>query len=133
MRAFFSANVTIAQKHTAGGRAKSFKRSSILLSQTFHFGAPGVRSRPGARRPAGGETGQREAGVMARAEAPQAGAVWLDLAGERLWRGTTVLRLRRKSFAVLRYLVAHAGEVVSKDELLAAVWPGTAVSDGVWL
>jgi DNA-binding winged helix-turn-helix (wHTH) protein len=70
---------------------------------------------------------------MARTEEPQAGAVWLDLASERLWRGTTVLRLRRKSFAVLRYLVAHAGEVVSKDELLAAVWPGTAVSDGVWL
>src|SRR5919197_929007 len=68
---------------------------------------------------------------MARTREDLTGEVWLDLAGERLWRGTTVLRLRRTSFAVLRYLVAHPGQVVSKDELLEAVWPETTVSEGV--
>ena len=68
---------------------------------------------------------------MASTEHHQGGEVWLDLAGERLWRGTTALRLRLKSFAVLRYLVAHPGQVVSKEELLEAVWPETTVSDGV--
>jgi len=68
---------------------------------------------------------------MARTGEYQEGEVWLEQAGERLWRGTTALRLRRTSFAVLRYLMAHAGQVVSKDELLEAVWPETTVSDGV--
>src|SRR5215831_7076459 len=36
-----------------------------------------------------------------------------------------------KPFAVLAYLVAHAGQVVSKETLLDAVWPNTAVTDGV--
>jgi len=36
----------------------------------------------------------------------QGEALWLDLAVEWLWRGTEALRLRPKSFAVLRYLVA---------------------------
>src|SRR5262249_35441063 len=37
--------------------------------------------------------------------------------------------LRPKSFEVLRYLVEHAGRVVSKEELLNAVWPNVTVSD----
>jgi adenylate cyclase len=37
--------------------------------------------------------------------------------------------LRRKSFDVLRYLADHAGRVVSKDELMKAVWPDVTVSD----
>ena len=32
----------------------------------------------------------------------QEGEVWLDLAGERLWRGSMARHLRRTSFAVLR-------------------------------
>lgn len=39
------------------------------------------------------------------------------------------LRLRPKSFEVLRYLLEHAGSVVSKDELLAAVWPKVTVTE----
>ena len=53
----------------------------------------------------------------------------LDPQGEGLWRGTEAVRLRPKSFAVLRYLVAHPGRVVTKDELLEAVWPDTVVSE----
>ena len=39
--------------------------------------------------------------------------------------------LRPKTFALLAYLVAHAGQVVTKEALLDAVWPETAVGDGV--
>jgi predicted ATPase len=68
---------------------------------------------------------------MAQADDLEAGAVWLDLEHEQLWRGDQALHLRPKSFALLRYLVAQPGRVVSKDELVQAVWPETAVSDGV--
>ncbi len=40
----------------------------------------------------------------------------LDLAGARLWRGKQEVRLTGKAFAVLRYLVTHAGELVTKDD-----------------
>jgi hypothetical protein len=36
-----------------------------------------------------------------------------------------------KAFAVLVYLVAHAGQLVTKEVLFDAVWPGTAVSDTI--
>lgn len=39
------------------------------------------------------------------------------------------IKLRPKSFEVLRYLVESSGRLVSKDELIAAVWPDTAVTD----
>jgi DNA-binding winged helix-turn-helix (wHTH) protein/predicted ATPase len=55
----------------------------------------------------------------------------LDLEHEQLWRGGQARHLRPKSFALLRYLVAHPGRVLSKDELVQAVWPETAISDGV--
>ncbi len=38
--------------------------------------------------------------------------------------------LEAKPLEVLLQLLQHAGEVVTKDELLEAVWPGTAVVDG---
>jgi class 3 adenylate cyclase/predicted ATPase len=37
--------------------------------------------------------------------------------------------LRPKSFEVLRYLVENAGRLVSKDELVGAVWPDVIVTD----
>jgi adenylate cyclase len=37
--------------------------------------------------------------------------------------------VRRKSFDVLRYLVEHPGRVVSKEELIRAVWPDVTVGD----
>jgi class 3 adenylate cyclase/DNA-binding winged helix-turn-helix (wHTH) protein/tetratricopeptide (TPR) repeat protein len=39
--------------------------------------------------------------------------------------------LTPKAFAVLHYLVTHPDRLVTKDELLDAVWPETAVSDAV--
>ena len=53
----------------------------------------------------------------------------LDLGGEQLWRGEEERPLTRKAFAALRYLVAHAGQLVTKDELIAAVWAVPYVSD----
>src|SRR5215470_3722011 len=48
-----------------------------------------------------------------------------------LWRGDTMIALRPRSLAVLRYLVAHAGHLVAKAELRQHVWGGTHVSDTV--
>ena len=39
------------------------------------------------------------------------------------------LDLRPKSFEVLRYLTEHAGRVVTKDEVIKAVWPDVTVTD----
>jgi DNA-binding winged helix-turn-helix (wHTH) protein/predicted ATPase len=55
----------------------------------------------------------------------------LDSRNERLWLGTDELVLRPKTFAVLSYLVEHAGDLVPRDRLLDAVWPGVAVSEAV--
>ena len=48
-----------------------------------------------------------------------------------LWRGDARIALRPRSLAVLRYLVAHAGRLVTKAELRQHVWGGTHVSDTV--
>ena len=53
----------------------------------------------------------------------------LDLRDERLWRGEEALRLTNKAFAVLRYLVEHAEQLVTKDVLFEVVWPDTYVGD----
>ncbi|MSQ48529.1 MAG: hypothetical protein EXR78_09155 [Deltaproteobacteria bacterium] len=55
----------------------------------------------------------------------------LGLDSERLWRRSDPIALRPKTFAVLRHLLERAGRLVTKDELLDAVWPDTSVSDGV--
>ncbi len=53
----------------------------------------------------------------------------LDSNEQRLWRGTEEIRLRAKTFAVLRYLVEHPGQLVTKAALLDAVWADVSVSD----
>jgi DNA-binding winged helix-turn-helix (wHTH) protein/tetratricopeptide (TPR) repeat protein len=53
----------------------------------------------------------------------------LDSAEERLWKGDKLLALRRKPFAILRYLAQHPKKLVSADELLTHVWGGAVVSD----
>jgi DNA-binding winged helix-turn-helix (wHTH) protein/tetratricopeptide (TPR) repeat protein len=53
----------------------------------------------------------------------------LDVADERLWRGEDPVRLTHKAFGVLRHLAEHAAQLVTKDELLDAVWPDTNVSE----
>ena len=48
-----------------------------------------------------------------------------------LWCAAQAIPLPPKVFAVLHYLVTHPDRLVTKDELLDAVWPETAVSDAV--
>lgn len=55
----------------------------------------------------------------------------LDPANARLRQGDRIVPLRPKVFAVLTYLAERSGQLVTKDELLDAVWPGTAVGEGV--
>ena len=60
----------------------------------------------------------------------------LDTENQCLWRrgdapGNERVMLTPKAFAVLRYLVGHAGRLVTQDELLEAVWPDTFVQPEV--
>jgi DNA-binding winged helix-turn-helix (wHTH) protein len=54
----------------------------------------------------------------------------LDLPNAQLWRGNRSIPLTSKAFAVLHYLLEHAGQLVTKAELFDALWPDTVVSDG---
>ena len=51
----------------------------------------------------------------------------LDVQDARLWQGAQALRLRPKSFAVLRYLLERPGRLVAKAEVLDGGWPGLVV------
>jgi class 3 adenylate cyclase len=55
----------------------------------------------------------------------------LDPDNACLWRGTQPIALTPKAFDVLHYLVTQPDRLVTKDTLLDAVWPETAVSDAV--
>jgi len=52
----------------------------------------------------------------------QAGGLALDLASRRAHLGETVTDLSAREFQLLRYLVEHAGEIVSRERLLSEVW-----------
>lgn len=53
----------------------------------------------------------------------------LDYQDESLWRRGERLRITPKAFAVLRHLVDHAGQLVTRDDLFERVWLDTHVSD----
>ena len=53
----------------------------------------------------------------------------LDLTRGCLLHGQEEIKLRPKSFEVLKYLVENNGRLISKDELIHAVWVETAVTD----
>lgn len=60
----------------------------------------------------------------------------LDTVNQCLWRhsgdtGEQRILLTPKAFAMLRYLVEHAGRLVTQDELLEALWPDTFVQPEV--
>jgi predicted ATPase len=48
-----------------------------------------------------------------------------------LWQGAQAITLRPQSLALLRYLVAHPGRLVTKAELRQHVWAGMHVTDTV--
>jgi len=57
------------------------------------------------------------------------GAYSLERASGHLKRGGVVVPLTPRAFAVLEHLVAHAGRLVSKQELFDAIWNDVFVGD----
>jgi pimeloyl-ACP methyl ester carboxylesterase len=55
----------------------------------------------------------------------------LDPVAGHLYRRNAPVALAPKAFALLQCLAGHAGRLVSKQELLGAVWPGVFVGDAV--
>lgn len=53
----------------------------------------------------------------------------VDVARNELRRGEEVVRLEPRVTEVLAYLIERPGEVVGREELLSAVWPGVVVGD----
>lgn len=57
------------------------------------------------------------------------GAFQVDLASEQLRRKGLPVRLPTQSFQVLRALLSHPGELVSRQELQRALWPNDSFGD----
>src|SRR5262245_27425142 len=57
------------------------------------------------------------------------GSYSLDLDRARLMRDQQEIKLRPKSFEVLRYFVENSGRLILKSELIQAVWRDTFVTD----
>jgi DNA-binding winged helix-turn-helix (wHTH) protein len=55
----------------------------------------------------------------------------LDLANEALWRGDTRVPLRAKPFRILRYLVERPHRLVTREELVLAIWGEVVTSDSL--
>ncbi len=53
----------------------------------------------------------------------------LDLSTGQLWRGKQEVKVTPKAFTALRYFLDHPGQLVTKDDLFAAVWPQTIVTE----
>jgi TolB-like protein/DNA-binding winged helix-turn-helix (wHTH) protein/Tfp pilus assembly protein PilF len=67
---------------------------------------------------------------MSPTEGITVNGIEIDLAAETLRDAAgDAVPLRRQAFAVLRFLIGNAGRVVTKDEVMRAVWPGIAVTD----
>ena len=51
-----------------------------------------------------------------------AGALKLDPAAKRAWRGETELRLSPKEFSLLELFLRHPGDVLSRSRIIEALW-----------
>src|SRR5579872_7261011 len=58
------------------------------------------------------------------------GPFCLRPAQQQLLEGDTPVRIGARALDLLVTLIEHAGEVVTKDELFARVWPGLSVDEG---
>ena len=52
----------------------------------------------------------------------QVGDVRLDLLARRAWRGDRVIELSNREFTLLEYLLRHPNQVLSRTQILFAVW-----------
>ena len=57
-----------------------------------------------------------------RAAALAVGDLRVDLLARRAWRGETPIELSSREFALLEYFMRHADQVLSREQLLSAVW-----------
>jgi two-component system OmpR family response regulator len=81
------------------------------LTKPFSFPVLVARVRALVRR----TTGRNPAPVVV-------GDLRIDPGQRRVWRGTDERTLTTREFQVLEFLVRRAGQVLSKDEILAGVW-----------
>jgi DNA-binding response OmpR family regulator len=68
-------------------------------------------------------------GARERPTQLQAGDLRLDPAARRVWRGDVEVSLTAREFALLAFLARHPGDVVSKRQILDAVWDVDFVGD----
>ncbi|MFB9376070.1 response regulator transcription factor [Kineococcus gynurae] len=68
-------------------------------------------------------------GAPARPVVLTAGDLTLDPAAHRVRRGDTEIVLTAREFALLHFLLRHRGEVVSKTQILEAVWDAHVQGD----
>src|SRR6266404_1957485 len=88
--------------------------------------APGdVATRPRTPSPISRESRSRGADVRLF------GPFRLDVGEQRLWRGNQELKLRRKLFAILRFLTANPQRLATQEEVVEAVWGKIAMSDSL--
>jgi DNA-binding response OmpR family regulator len=52
----------------------------------------------------------------------QAGTLHLDLLAQRAWRGDRLIDLSKREFALLEYFMRHPRQVLSRQQILFAVW-----------
>jgi two-component system OmpR family response regulator len=69
-----------------------------------------------------------------RASRIEAGDLKVDLRSRRVWRGDRVVELSSREFALLEYFMRHPGQVLSRQQILSAIWdfafdPGSNVVD----
>jgi DNA-binding response OmpR family regulator len=65
--------------------------------------------------------------LVRRADQPQTsrielGDLKIDLLSHRVWRGEKLVDLSSREFALLEYFVRHQGQVLSRQQILSAVW-----------
>jgi Tol biopolymer transport system component/DNA-binding winged helix-turn-helix (wHTH) protein len=57
------------------------------------------------------------------------GVYEVDTRKAQLWRSGTPVKLREQSFLILVYLLEHAGEIVTREELRRVLWPSDTFVD----
>jgi two-component system OmpR family response regulator len=81
------------------------------LTKPFSFPVLVARLRAVARR-----------GARERPTQLEVGDIRMDPAARRVWRGDAEVELTAREYSLLAFLARHQGDVLSKRQILAAVW-----------
>jgi DNA-binding winged helix-turn-helix (wHTH) protein/TolB-like protein/Tfp pilus assembly protein PilF len=115
---------------------REFYRSSARFSRRNGYAFPKKRL-PSRIKELSLDPAAPAAPAQARSDSPpglsrlQVGEWWADPATNELGRAGEIVRIEPKAMEVLMVLAGRSGRVVSRDELLSAVWPGVVVGDEV--